>query len=216
MKKVKKFFVLALTVIKRVIAVLDFPKDIDDFIVFSKSIHDSMAASPFFAGLAAKLATLLTNIGLLEDAHTGFNTTPPTFTRAQRDAALLVVQNNLRGLKGDVQTLADATPASAEEIITAAGMKVKKQGTIDKQDFTAKQGEISGTVELIAKGAGKRAAHDWQKSNDGLVWDSLTPTLAAHTLVDGLRRGEIVKFRHREIQKDGPGDWSQPEEVVVS
>ena len=37
MKKVKRIFVLALTVIKRVIAVLDFMKDIDDFITFAKA-----------------------------------------------------------------------------------------------------------------------------------------------------------------------------------
>jgi len=34
-------------------------------------------------------------------------------------------------------------------------------------------------------------------------------------VVSGLTRGTIVKFRHRAILKDGPADWSQPEELVV-
>ena len=216
MKTTKKIFLMALTVVKRVIAVLDFPADIDDFITFAKGIHDSMLASPLFAALAPKLLTLKNDSITLDAKETGLKTKPPTTTKAQRDAALLVVQNDLRGLKADVQTLADATPANAENIITAAGMKVKKQGAINKQDFTVKDGEVSGSATLIAKGIdAARGAHDWAKSDDGINWSSLTPTLAATTVVSGLTRGTIVKFRHRAILKDGPADWSQPEELVV-
>jgi len=216
MKKNKSIFLLALTVIKRVIAVLDFPKDIDDFITYAKGIHDSMLANALFAALLPKLNTLKGDTLALDTKETGLKTKPPTTTKAQRDAALLVVQNDLRTLKGEVQTLADADPANAENIITAAGMKVKKQGAINKQDFTVKDGEISGSALLIAKGIEEaRGAHDWQRSNDGLVWTSLTPTLSATTVESGLTRGSIVKFRHRNILKDGPGDWSQPEELVV-
>jgi len=201
---------------KRLIAVLDFPKDIDDFITFANGIHDSMLASPFFSSLGAKLATLFTNIGILENMHTGLQTQPPTTTVAQRDAALLIVQNDLRTLKADVQTLADATPASAESIITAADMKVKKQGAINKQDFIVKNGLISGSALLIAKGIETpRSAHDWAMSPDAITWTALTPTIAATTVVSGLVRASIVQFRHRIILKDGPGDWSQPEELVI-
>lgn len=216
MKKIKKLFVMALTVVKRVIAVLDFPKDIDDFITYANGIHDSMLASPFFAALLPKINTLRTDITTLTNAHNGLQTKPPTTTKAQRDAALIIVQNDLRGLKSDVQNLADATPADAENIITSAGMKVKKQGAINKQDFTVKDGEVSGSATLIAKGIeAARGAHDWAKSDDGVTWTPLTPTLAATTVASGLTRGSIVKFRHRAILKDGPGDWSQPEEFVV-
>jgi len=216
MKKTKNIFLMALTVVKRVIAVLDFPRDIDDFITYAKGIHDSMLASPLFVALAAKLLALKNDSIALDAKETGLKTKPPTTTKAQRDAALTIVQNDLRGLKSDVQTLADATPANAENIITASGMKVKKQGAINKQDFTVKPGEVSGSVVLVAKGAGKRGAHDWAKSEDGLNWTPLTPTLPATTLISGMVRGTIVKFRHREILKDGPGDWSQPAEIVVN
>ena len=216
MKKLKNIFVLALTITKRIIAVLDFPRDIDDFITYAKGIRESMSASAFFAALAAKLTTLQTNIDTLGASHTGLQTNPPTTTTAQRDADLVIVENNLRGLKSDVQTLADATPADAETIITAAGMKVKKQGAINKQDFVAKDGTVSGSVKLIAKGStAVRSAHDWAMSQDGSNWTPVTPTLKADTEVTGLTPGSIWDFRHRYILKNGPSDWLEVNDWVV-
>lgn len=216
MKKMKKIFVLATTIIKRVIAVLDFPADIDDLITYAKGIHDSMAASAYFSGLSAKLATLLINIGKLQATHTGLQTHPPTTTTGQRNTDLHKVQNNLRGLRMDVQGIADPDPDNAITIITAAGMKVKKEGAINKQDLTAKDGEVSGSVKLVAKGIeSAHAAHDWAMSQDGTNWTPVTPTLAATTVVSGLTKGTIVDFRHREILKDGPTDWIEVHDFVV-
>src|SRR6185503_13676272 len=98
-KKIIKIILLPLTVIRRVIAVLDFPTDIDDFITYANGIHASMAASTFFTTLATKLATLLTKIGVLQTSHNAVQTNPPTKTVAERNGDLLAVQNLLRGLK---------------------------------------------------------------------------------------------------------------------
>lgn len=217
MKKIQKFpVVLTTVVIKKVVAVLDFPRDIDDFITYANTIHNSMRNNSLFAGLAAKLAALLGNIGTLQSDETATKTKPPTKTVEERNASLVIVQNNLRGLRNDVQTLADADIPNAETIITTAGMKVKKQGGINKQNFTAKNGEVSGTIDLAAKGVKERSAHDWAKSVDNEVtWISLTPTLAAHTTDTGLTKGDFIVYRHRTILKDGPTDWSDPIEVVV-
>jgi hypothetical protein len=215
-KRIKTIILLPLVVIRRVIAVLDFPTDIDDFITYANSIHGSMTGSAFFAALAARLATLLTHIGNLITAHNGTKTNPPTFTTADRDGRLLIVQNYLRSLKMDVQAIADATPASAEEIITAAGMKVKKQGAINKQDFVVRDGRVSGSAKLIAKGIGKaHAAHDWAMSADGTNWTPVTPTLKADTEISGLTPGSIIDCRHRNILKDGPTDWIEFNDFVV-
>jgi hypothetical protein len=207
MKSIKSIILLPIVVTRRLIAVLDFPTDIDDFITYANGIYGSMTGSAFFAALAAKLATLLTNIGNLTTAHNGTKTNPPTFTTADRDGRLLIVQNNLRSLRMDVQEIADATPADAEEIITAAGMKVKRQGTINKQDFVVKDGSVSGNAKLVAKGNRVRSAHDWAMSMDGTNWISITPTLAANTEISGQTPGSILDFRHREIRKEGPTDW---------
>jgi len=216
MKKIRRIFVLATTIIKRVIAVLDFPADIDDLLIYARGIHNSMGASAYFSGLTAKLAAFLININKLQDAQTGLQTKPPTFTTAQRNTALTLVKNNMRGLKLDVQAIADADIDHAEDIITSAGMKVKKQGAINKQDLTAKDGTVSGSVKLIAKGiTDERGAHDWAMSQDGTNWIPVTPTLAATTEITGLTPASIWDFRHREILKDGPTDWLEIHDFVV-
>ena len=145
------------------------------------------------SGLAAKLATLLTNIGLLQTAQNGTKTVPPTVTTTSRDIELNKVQNNLRGLLADVQVLADAaTTDIAEDIVTSAGMKIKKQGAINKQDLEVKDGEVSGTAMAVAKGAeGSRAAHDWGVTkDDGVTWIHLTPTLGATIIISDVIASE--------------------------
>jgi len=207
---------MALTIVRHIIAVLNFPTDIDDFIIYARGIHASMSANPLFAGLAAKVAALLLNINKLETAHTGTKATPPTHTTAQRDTELVKVKNDLRTLKGDVQALADADTDNAEVIIEAAGMHVKRFGAINKQDLTAKDGPVSGNVKLIAKGpTQKRAAHDWATSQDGTNWTPLTPTLQSETEVTGLVPGTVVDLRHRYIYKNGPTDWIEVNDWVV-
>src|SRR5438552_972781 len=125
MKKNKKVvIILTTTVIKKVIAVLDFPRDIDDFITYANAIHGSMSNSSTFSSLSAKLVTLLGNIGTLQITETATKTKPPTKTVEDRNGVLVIVQNNLRGLRNDVQTIADADIPNAEAIITSAGMKV--------------------------------------------------------------------------------------------
>jgi len=217
MKKIKKRIIILVHVVtRRVIAVLDFPNDIDDFITYANGIRNSMAASPFFAGLTAEIAALLADIGTLQTSHNGLQSNPPTTTTAERDADLVTVQNDLRGLKMEVQALADVAPADAETIITAAGMKVKKQGAINKQDFIVKDGKVSGSVRLIAKGSTvARSAHDWAQSPDGTNWTPVTPTLKADTEVSGLTPGSIWDFRHRYILKDGATDWLEINDWVI-
>src|SRR5689334_6055065 len=125
MRKIKNFisaiFMLALTVTRRVVVVLDYPTDIDDFIRYARSIHQSMASSSYFdVALAAKLAQLLAHIEALEAVQTGVRSTLPTHTIAQRNVALLDVQNDLRGLRMDVQAIVDADLTNAEVIVSAA------------------------------------------------------------------------------------------------
>jgi len=217
MRKQGMFIMVATVAIHRIQAALEFPKHVEDFVTYAQAIHDSMTSSTYFTTLAAKLTQLAADITTLQGKETGLKTKPPTNTSADRDAALIVVQNDLRSLKADVQGIADADMPNAEAIITASGMHVKKIGTISKQDFVARQGAVSGTVDLVAKGIpGNHGAHEWAMSPDGTVWTPLTTTIYATTTVTGLTPGSEMEFRHREILADGPGDWSQAEVLIVT
>ena len=72
-----------------------------------------------------------------------------------------------------------------------------------------------GTVELTARGGGPRSAHDWQSSNNLVNWTSLTPTIKAKTMVEGLVKLTTMYFRHRVIKSEGPEPWSQPVSIVI-
>jgi hypothetical protein len=220
MKKiVNRVIILMAIFTKRVIVVLDMPDDIDDFFTFANGIRNSMAASPYFAGLAAKLATLLTNIGDLKTANDGTKTVPPTVTTTARDIELNKVRGNLIGLHMDVQGLANDAPSTdvGEDIARSAGIKVKKQGSINKQDLEVKDGPVSGSVTLVAKGIEEqRSAHDWGYSKDsGAIWVHVDPSIQATTDITGLTPGDEIIVRHREVLPEGCGNYTISEPFIV-
>ena len=120
-------------VIKRVIVVLDMPTKVQALIEYAGTIHNSMSASTVYSASAAKLATLATNLAALITNQTASKTKPPTKTTADRNTSWNDVKDNLRALKADVQILADASPASALEIIHDAGMKAKDESNGGKR-----------------------------------------------------------------------------------
>lgn len=194
-------------IISHLLAVLKFPKKIADFIIYAKAIQKAMAGNPNFASSAAKVTSTLADINALDAAETALHTKPATVTAATRNVALEAVKNDLRTLRNDVQNAADAKPASAESIIQSATMKVKVVKGRDAQIDEVFDGDESGSVLLLGKGAG---AHQWQQSPDnGVTIVHLDPTLAANTNVNGLTPGSTVYFRNRLILPKGTyGPWS--------
>jgi len=79
-----------------------------------------------------------------------------------------------------------------------------------------RNGDVSGEVELIAKGQPGKSAHEWAYSTDnGVTWIYITTTVQASRTSDGFTRGQIVQFRHRAILKDGPTDYDYDEIVIL-
>jgi hypothetical protein len=108
--------------------------------------------------------------------------------------------------------------AVAAAFILACGFFLKgSRGIVNKELFEAKNGEVSGTLELIAKAADDlRQAHEWYYSIDkGMSWIYLPTTLTAKTTMTGLERTQHLYFRHRIILKDGPTDWHYDDVVVL-
>jgi hypothetical protein len=207
-------------IIRKIIAVLDIPDGIPERLVKAKSVKKAMTGNSFFPAPNPALATVQTHIDTADAAVTAAQSHAAGAVQA-RDEAMKILMDDLVHLTAYVQGIADANPAKAETIITSAGLKVKKQGEINKQDFIVKNNKVSGTVDLIAKGIdAPNSAHQWGISPDGTDWISLAldiaPTLAAHTKATGLKRGSIMYFRHREILKKGPGGWSHTVDIVVT
>src|ERR1051326_5574116 len=201
------------TIIRHIIAVLAFPRKINDFLTYAKGIYKAMTGSTYFPNSESKLATLNTDITSLDTIESNLKMNPPKNTVEDRDAAWEIVRNDLRALVKDVQTAADAVPAKAEVIIKAASLKAKSQTIRQKRTNNVKDGNVSGTVVLEAEGAG---AHEWQMSKDKTAITNLDATSTSSTTVTGLTPGDMWFFRNRSIlRKGGKGDWSDWMEIRV-
>ncbi len=200
--------------IKKVIAVLNLPNAIGDTIIKAKAISKDMTGNANFPTPSPTLLSFNTHIATLETAESVAKT-KAIGTVDARDVALSVVVADMKALMAYVQGVANANIATAESVIKGAGFDVKHDASVNKQDFDVLNGEVSGTVALVAKGRDSRSAHIWEMSNDGTTWIALPPTLMAKTEVTGLTQGSTVWFRHRALLKSGLTDWDNSISLVI-
>jgi len=199
--------------IKLITVVLNFPTVIAVFIVYARAIYMAMFSNPRFVASAAKVTVLKTDIDALEAAQVGFKTKPQTVSIEDRNNAFEKVKADLRSLRSDVQALADADPANAKSIITSAGMSWKTSSNHGKQQNGATDGDVSGSVDLTAEGAGP---HEWRWSTDGVVWHYIRATLGATKTVYGLTPGTVYHFQNSKIlPNEEEGEWSQSVTIMV-
>jgi hypothetical protein len=201
--------------IRKVIAVLKEPRNTDLFIQYADDIHDSMAAKPRYAGLAAKLLLLDAEVTDLHKAQIAATTTPPTGTFDDRDVKRTIVHDRLLGLKIDVQLLADADKPNAKTIIEEAGMQVKGEATRGKRKNNAKNGAEDGQAILESEGTGP---HNWRYSDDNmLTWNLLPGTRGGRGIVNHLKSGVKYWFQSQQILTKGKeAPWGAPFSLRVN
>jgi hypothetical protein len=198
--------IMSTKLIRLIIVVLKFPKVIAVFIVYARAIYQAMSTHPRFVALAPKVTVLNTDISALEVAQTGFKRKPQTVSIEDRNNALEKVKADLRSLKYDVQALADADSVNAKSIITSAGMSWKTLSNHGKQKNGATDGDVSGSVNLTAEGAGP---HEWRWSSDGVVWHNIRATLGATKTAYGFTPGIVYQFQNSKIlPNEQEGEWS--------
>jgi hypothetical protein len=163
------------------------------------------------------------NIKALDDAET-LALTRAIGTATNRDIAREVVLDDAHLLQGYVQGLADAlhNTLKAIALIELSGFDVSLREYHAKNDFTAKNMDISGTVKLainVKKATGGdniRYSVKWQKSEDEKEWDDLPGTIKGNTLVSGLIPATWMWFRFMVVMKDGEHGWSQAVKLLVT
>lgn len=198
---------------KRVTVALNFPTVISSFIVFVNAIILAMEHNAYFASLVPKITQLSSDLKILENLEAACNTKPPTASVSARNAALLMVQNELRTLRNDVQNIADADPGNAQAIIESSGMSVKKPITHSGRQNTAEDGVDEGSVDLTAEGAG---VHEWRMSTDDETWTLLPASFTSKTTVKELTTGLVYYFQNRRIQPNHEkSEWSQSVKIRV-
>jgi hypothetical protein len=198
------------------IVVLKLPAQVKGVIALAQNVATAMTNNPSFPAPNPPLATLLSDIAALNAAESA------VLSRAKgavetRNVKLAAVRADLQSLKGYVQSVAGVgTSATAQEVIASAGMAVRKVPTHDKPALAAKQGSVSGTINLVAKAAGRTAAYEWQYSLDQKTWTTLPITVKAKTGVSGLTVATTYYFRVQVVTSAGVENWSQVVSALVN
>ncbi len=205
---------------KRVIAVLEEPRRIHEYVLYAQFVASQVAADPVFASPRPAIAVLFADVAAL-GAATVTALSRTAGTKAARQELAARVHNELMTLKSYVQQVADAHPGEEACIIARAGLRVKNARGPSKPTFEAKQLPVSGSVHLFARAAKGRASYEWQyakyatdaKSED--PWLFGPTTVRADATLHGLVRRVRYSFRVRTVTKEGVSDWSQVVSLLV-
>jgi hypothetical protein len=179
-----------------------------------RAIVACMLGNPAFPAPTPDLSLLADHLDALDAAEQATHGGPKG-AAAARDDKLLVVRADMRLLKGFVQRMADAAPASSKTIIESAGMRAVRKNARTKADLAAKHGPVPGTVSLRAKAARGRASYQWQVSTDQEAWTDLPATVVASTLVTGLAPATVYWFRVRVLTVGGISDWRTAVRIIA-
>ncbi len=179
-----------------------------------KSIIDKMvAATGYFSGAAALLATAQTSLNALRNAASLAE------QGSKADTSEMYLQETdfrakLMILVLYVDVVAITNPTESLDIITAAGLFEKRQGAKNVQDIAVKLAGVSGKVVLKAK-AKRGRSYVFQKSTDNAIWEQLIVSTRSKVLAENLTPIKTYWFRVALIKGTTQGDFTNPVSIVV-
>jgi hypothetical protein len=195
--------------VHRFVVVLLLPTNVPALIKFAQAVLAALTNNAAFPNPNPPLSTVSSLITKLDAAETAVKTRAQGTVQARNAVKAQLVQA-LHDIKAYVQSIANANPEQAEEMIASAALRSKKIPSRIKAALAVVPGDVTGTAKLEAKAVARRAAYEWQWSADaGKTWTALPPTLQARTTVEGLPVGTTCSFRYRALTRAGEGDWSQ-------
>jgi len=205
----------------RAVPVVGKQRSAPRFLVFCNGVIAGLGSSgnaTLFASIATLLATLVNDVKTLTTAQglaVGGTKCPATV--GDRNTARLVVEKDIENIRAALQQLADASPATATDLIVKAGFQVKKRPLRNKPAFAVDHGVNSGEAEVAIKSPGRDRTVEFQASPDGgKTWpcDVFGPELS-HLFI-GLTVGVLWSFRYRvKLAKQPMGDWSDPITLTI-
>ena len=197
------------------VVVLKLSTRVKNVISFAQNVTSALTNNPHFPTPTPTLATFQADVAALTTAEAAVLSRLKGAVET-RNAKLATVRVDLGNLRMYVQSVAAvAAPADADAIIESAGMTTRKVTLHDKPSIAAKQGSVTGAVNLAAKAAATKAAYTWQYSVDQKTWTTLPQTMKSKTGVSGLLAGMTYYFRFQAVTTAGVEDWSQMVAIMV-
>jgi hypothetical protein len=157
--------------------------------------------NPPIAQLEAELAELSTAVVAAEKRGEGLI--------EAREAAALVVRKSFRLLKTYLETICEANPKLAAQLMAGIHLKLQTFGhAVAVKVFTASNTKLSGTVLLrVPRPTGSFSVH-WAFSLDGKLWTSVPDTTGkASTIINGLTPNTPYFFHAQIVTTKGTGPW---------
>jgi hypothetical protein len=201
--------------VNRSLVTLNLPRRVPALITYVQAVLAALTNNANFPTPVPALSALSAALTALQSAESQAlsRLKGAVVARNDKKAALVALLQQLRNY---IQTAADANPETSAAVIQSAGLPVKKVPVHKPRTFEAKQGAVSGSVEVTAATVARRASYVWGYSTDGgKTWIEVGPTLQAKTTISGLTAGTTVQFRYRGVTKTGAADWSQPISLLV-
>jgi type V secretory pathway adhesin AidA len=159
------------------VVVLKLSTRVKNVISFAQNVTSALTNNPHFPTPTPTLATFQADVAALTTAEAAVLSRLKGAVET-RNAKLATVRVDLGNLRMYVQSVAAvAAPADADAIIESAGMTTRKVTLHDKPIIAAKQGSVTGAVNLAAKAAATKAAYTWQYSVDQKTWTTLPQTM---------------------------------------
>ena len=200
--------------VHRTLVALKLPRGVSALITYALGLVTALTGNAHFATPSPALTDLTTAIGELQTAQANLSRNKGAIAaRNDKKEALVKLLQELRGY---IQKTADADPENGAAIVQSSGLPARKTVVHKARVFDARPGAISGSVEVLAPVAARRASYEWQFSTDGgKTWIESAPSMRARTTISGLAVASMVQLRYRSVTKAGPSDWSQPVTIVV-
>lgn len=196
-------------IIHRFVVVLLLPTNVPALVKFAQAVVAALTNNAFFPNPNPPLTTVSALITKLDAAQTAVKTRAQGTVQARNTVKAQLVQA-LHDIRAYVQSIANANPEQAEEMIASAALRSRKIPSRVKPALAIAPGSVAGAAKVGAKAAARRAAYEWQWSSDGgKTWTAVPPTLQARTTIEGLPVGVTCSFRYRALTRTGEGNWSQ-------
>jgi hypothetical protein len=184
-------------------------------LIFATAVLTAMTGNTKFPNAGAFVTALESAVKALNKALNGGTAKQRKAAREAVRDALAHLADHVQGVAEGVSTAGTVDIAAIHALVESAGLDLRKMGAHAKQTLGARNGAVSGSVDLTAPASKKREPHEWQNSADQRTWSSLPSTLKAKTTVTGLPVGTAQYFRHRLLTKSGYAEWSDPLMILV-